>query len=102
MGESYSAKLNPYEEEYLEKNNLSYSDFVHDAFYKAMKQSYIKKIDLITNKLFIMSVGFFILVMSYFVLNIIISAMFLAAGLTMALYSVISLILGEYYARRKR
>ena len=49
MTETSSVKLNPFEREYLDKNNLGFSEYVHNSFYRDMKQdyhNYIKKIGI--------------------------------------------------------
>jgi len=57
----YFFRINPFEEEYLEINNLGSSEFVHRSFYKAMKKNHKKRIESIGLRIILVLLGMLIL-----------------------------------------
>jgi len=84
-----SFKPNPFEEEYLEKNNIGFSDFVHKSFYKAMKRDHFDYLNKIANKLFYVLIGGIFLSFTYIVSNLAAYWLLFFAGLFCIIFGFI-------------
>lgn len=65
--------INPYEEEYLEKNGIEFSRFVHDSFYKSMKKDHYDTFNRLTSKISFILIGCILLALTYIIPPVIIS-----------------------------
>jgi len=65
----YHVRINPFEEEYLERNNLSISEFVHRSFYNAMKHNYKRRIESIGLRIILVLLGMLVLSFTYISYN---------------------------------
>jgi len=73
-------RLNPFEEEYLEKKQIGFSEFVHKSFYSSMKNDFYKRINKLLYGIVIILLGCIILTTTYLITIYIVWLVFFLVG----------------------
>ena len=81
MDNQYWVRLNPFEEQYLEENNIKFSDFVHNAFYRDMKKNYFKRLKEAQYKVFMILLGMILVALAYTSINPMVYLGFILMGM---------------------
>jgi len=80
MGKPVSIRLNPFEEEYLNKNNIEFSDFMHDSFYYHMKKTHLHRFKRIQYEIFLVLLGMILVALAYTSFNLVLYSSFILVG----------------------
>ena len=100
----YSVKLNPFEDEYLERQKYGFSDFVHKSFYYAMKKDYLNRYRTIGNFIFYIILGSILLTFTYITINLITWITVFIGGLFCITFGLIGISweVKKYNAKRRK
>jgi len=97
----YFFRINPFEEEYLEVNNLGFSEFVHRSFYMAMKNNHKRRIEGIGLRIILVMLGMLVLSFSYISFNWVNYLIIFGTGVFCILLGLVSLGLEVRYGKSK-
>lgn len=95
-------KINPFEEEYLEKQGIGFSEYVHRKFYEDMKKSHYIKIDLYMSKIGYILMGCILLSITYIITNIVAYLVLVLSGVVLIGIGFFSMMLEVKNGRKLR
>ena len=93
---------NPFEEEYIEKNNIKWSDWCHRQLYCDMKKQYWQNIDKIGLRVAIILFGMITISLTYIMLNLYLQTICIVAGTYMMTFGFLSLSMEVKHNGRQR